>query len=102
MTRRHLLALLTGSATVDPERLLWTPGKRLISVPTPPIVYRVSGGTWISIACQRACSIAKKNNQRVEFNFNDTLLTAYPFSTPLFLESLFVRDRWDRELWGDL
>lgn len=32
MTRRTLLAMLTG-ATLDPERALWVPGKRHISIP---------------------------------------------------------------------
>jgi hypothetical protein len=32
MTRRALLSLL-ALAAVDPERLIWTPGKRLISIP---------------------------------------------------------------------
>jgi len=37
MTRRALLAALAGglAAAQDPERLLWTPGKKLISIPKP-------------------------------------------------------------------
>jgi len=35
MTRRALLALLTGAA-LDPERLLYRPGRKLISIPHPP------------------------------------------------------------------
>ena len=35
MTRRVLFAVLAG-AVLDPERLLWRPGARLISIPTPP------------------------------------------------------------------
>ena len=34
MNRRLFLASLTG-LVVDPERLLWTPGKKLISIPPP-------------------------------------------------------------------
>jgi hypothetical protein len=34
VTRRQLLALLVGF-TADPERLLWVPGKKLISIPKP-------------------------------------------------------------------
>lgn len=34
MNRRSFLAALAG-ATLDPERLLWRPGQRLISIPTP-------------------------------------------------------------------
>lgn len=38
MTRRALLAMLAGAAGVavaDPERLLWVPGRKLISIPAP-------------------------------------------------------------------
>jgi hypothetical protein len=34
MTRRALLALMAG-AVIDPERLLWQPGRKLISIPRP-------------------------------------------------------------------
>lgn len=34
MTRRGLFALLS-SVALDPERLLWVPGKKLISIPAP-------------------------------------------------------------------
>ncbi len=34
MTRRALLSLLAGAA-LDPERLLWRPGAKLISIPRP-------------------------------------------------------------------
>lgn len=33
MNRRGFLGLLAG-AVLDPERLLWVPGKKLISIPT--------------------------------------------------------------------
>lgn len=35
MNRRNFLSLLAASLTLDPERLLWTPGKKLISIPKP-------------------------------------------------------------------
>ena len=34
MTRRAWLSLLAGAA-LDPERLLWVPGRRVISIPAP-------------------------------------------------------------------
>lgn len=34
MNRRGFLAMLTGAA-LDPERLLWVPGRKLISIPRP-------------------------------------------------------------------
>jgi hypothetical protein len=34
MRRRGFLAMLAGAA-LDPERLLWVPGRKLISIPTP-------------------------------------------------------------------
>lgn len=42
MTRRALLAMLAGAvgvAVADPERLLWVPGRKLISIPPAPLVY---------------------------------------------------------------
>lgn len=35
MTRRTLLAALAASFTQDPEKLLWRPGAKLISIPKP-------------------------------------------------------------------
>jgi hypothetical protein len=31
--RREFIGLLAGAFALDPERLLWTPGKKLISIP---------------------------------------------------------------------
>lgn len=42
MNRRAFFGALAGlaaTATLDPERLLWVPGRKLISIPTP-VVYR--------------------------------------------------------------
>jgi hypothetical protein len=40
LNRRAFLSSLLVTATLDPERLLWVPGKKLISIPnkivTPP------------------------------------------------------------------
>lgn len=41
MNRRGFLSALVGfaaGATLDPERLLWVPGKKLISIPAPRVV----------------------------------------------------------------
>lgn len=35
MNRRLFLGSLIAGATLDPERLLWIPGKKLISIPAP-------------------------------------------------------------------
>ncbi len=35
MNRRAFLAALIAGATLDPEKLLWVPGKKLISIPPP-------------------------------------------------------------------
>lgn len=35
MTRRGFFALAAVAAAVDPERLLWIPGRKLISIPAP-------------------------------------------------------------------
>jgi hypothetical protein len=34
-TRRGFLAALAAGFVIDPERLLWVPGKKLISIPKP-------------------------------------------------------------------
>jgi hypothetical protein len=36
MNRRSFLALLAASLTLDPEKALWLPGKKLVSIPKPP------------------------------------------------------------------
>lgn len=35
MNRRGFLGALAGALTLDPERLIWTPGAKLISIPRP-------------------------------------------------------------------
>ncbi len=47
MTRRFLLTLLTAVVT-DPERLLWTPGKRLISIPAPKLTLQCNGVVYMA------------------------------------------------------
>lgn len=44
MNRRGFLGTLLGGAALvaDPERLLWTPGKKLISIPKP-VIHEISG-----------------------------------------------------------
>ena len=37
MNRRGFLAALAGAFVADPERALWVPGKKLISVPKRPL-----------------------------------------------------------------
>lgn len=37
MNRRNFLATLAGTLTLDPERLLWRPGVKLISIPKAAI-----------------------------------------------------------------
>lgn len=38
MNRRGFLGALLGAA-LDPERLLWVPGKKLISIPAPRVYF---------------------------------------------------------------
>lgn len=37
MNRRGFLSALAGALAIDPERALWAPGKKLISVPAPNV-----------------------------------------------------------------
>lgn len=45
MTRRGLIGALLGAATMDPERLLWVPGAKTISIPKPV----VSGNRFLTV-----------------------------------------------------
>jgi hypothetical protein len=49
ITRRSLLGMLAAGFVVDPERLLWVPGRKLISIPEPPII---PAGHLYCDACQ--------------------------------------------------
>ena len=43
MNRRGFLSLLAGvaaGAVLDPERALWVPGKKVISIPQEAVLYR--------------------------------------------------------------
>jgi hypothetical protein len=50
MTRRALFGFLAAAAA-DPERLLWEPGKRLISIPAPAaeMIPTWSGINWVGL-----------------------------------------------------
>lgn len=39
MNRRNFLATLLSGLTLDPEKALWVPGKKLISIPTRGFKY---------------------------------------------------------------
>lgn len=36
MTRRGFIAAFAAAVALDPEKLLWRPGEKLISIPAPP------------------------------------------------------------------
>ena len=43
-TRRSFIGMLMAGLTLDPERLLWTPNKKVISIPKPiPVQARIFG-----------------------------------------------------------
>jgi hypothetical protein len=55
MTRRSLFAVF-AAAVIDPERLLWVPGKKLISIPKPVVadpdyctvtIWARAGDKWV-------------------------------------------------------
>lgn len=48
MNRRGFLAALLGGAVLDPERLLWRPGAKLISIPKVS-AYDLYDGGWVII-----------------------------------------------------
>jgi hypothetical protein len=51
-----MLSAAAATAAVDPERLLWVPGRKLISIPRPRVIAPADGlrfmrefeGAWIS------------------------------------------------------
>lgn len=38
MNRRGLLGALAAACVLDPERALWVPGAKVISIPAPPVM----------------------------------------------------------------
>ena len=44
MNRRGFITSLITGAVLDPERLLWTPGRKLISIPSGK---EIISGVWI-------------------------------------------------------
>ncbi len=48
-TRRGFLAAVTAAFALDPERALWVPGAKMISIPAPRIV----SGVWHRITPER-------------------------------------------------
>ena len=54
MNRRSFFTSLIATATLDPEKLLWVPGRKLISIPAPMIRGNSFLMTeWISEECLR-------------------------------------------------
>lgn len=62
-SRRSFFALLAAAFVLDPERLLWKPGAKLISVPAPlpGVIYGVQFELWHS-----AADIATLYHQAIE------------------------------------
>lgn len=46
MNRRSFLAAMAGAFVADPERLLWVPGRKLISIPKPHQLEAASYYWW--------------------------------------------------------
>ena len=56
MKRRDFIISLLAGATLDRDKLLWEPGKRLISIPTPVFKVPWSKDDWKGYAqyCHRS------------------------------------------------
>jgi|ERR1019366_2426481 hypothetical protein len=66
MNRRGFLAALAGLMVADPERLLWVPGKKLISIPKPllpGVLIHISSAGWPGANHSRITEILKKVDQ---------------------------------------
>lgn len=83
MNRRGFLAALAGAFVTDPERLLWVPGKKLISIPAPPKVFIQAG--WYKLEdltshdWVMAYAKLKKNSEIIRAN-GGYLYFAHPLS----------------------
>lgn len=79
MNRRLFLSSLLGAATLDPERLLWVPGRKLISIPTPKV----------DIAEEIAKMLGERISYAMDFGFrygyypNSEELNAFMISHPV-------------------
>jgi hypothetical protein len=49
MNRRNFLGALLAGAILDPERLLWRPGAKLISIPRPPALAFTKEEFWSAL-----------------------------------------------------
>ena len=85
INRRGFFGLLAGGlvAAADPERLLWTPGKRLISIPRPrgTQLLTVSLITdWLLAEFDRNLSFSRRMQQTIPFGnkIGDSLTVRTP------------------------
>lgn len=50
MNRRSFFSLLASALVLDPERVLYVPGKKLISIPKPaPLFITLPTGEWVYV-----------------------------------------------------
>lgn len=72
MNRRGFLAALAAAVVCEPDRLLWEPGKRLISIPAPPKVVIPAGWYRMDDLCPNDWTIAlakiRKHSELVRAN----------------------------------
>ena len=72
-TRRGFLASLAAALTLDPERLLWVPGKRVVSIPKPARV----GVTLTELLAANVEAVRKTTMPRIfELQYQNHILTA--------------------------
>lgn len=95
MNRRSFLASLLATATLDPERLLWTPGRKLISIPkpTPGIWFRKDAFSMVSIPME-----FKPKYFAVDFDFTEEDLKSAVEATnriPLIPFHLDAKGYWE-------
>lgn len=89
MNRRAFFASLTAAFALDPERVLWTPGKKLISIPKPRRRYRLAFDPYLTediepvlLLTQAAVDRANAERGRIawEYRRGDTLLLRAEYS----------------------
>lgn len=50
MTRRGFIAAFAAAVALDPEKLLWRPGEKLISIPAPRLPFYLEVGDVVTFA----------------------------------------------------
>lgn len=73
-SRRSFLAAMAAACVLDPERLLWVPGAKMISIPARPFlavgdIVTIGGIPWRYIVTAEARSIERATDARFKVHY---------------------------------